>query len=60
MPKPKYKTIKSADEKRWAVDSAVSTLKEYAKIRKDPELMAAAKQALKVEIAESQKMVKTI
>lgn len=46
------------DERRWRIQEAVGTLKSFARIKKDKALMAAARQALKEEIATSQAVLK--
>ena len=43
------------DEKRWEIESAARTLKEFARIKKDKKLLAAARAELKKEIADSKK-----
>lgn len=53
----KFETLKS-DEKDWAIDRAADTLKEFARIKKDPKLLKAARKRLKEQIAEAQKAVK--
>jgi len=47
------------DEKRWAIESAASTLRSYAKLLRDKPLLKAAREQLKTEIADSQKALKT-
>lgn len=46
------------DERHYAVQDAVRTLKDYAKVRKQKELFGAARDALKQEIADSQALLK--
>jgi len=46
------------DERRWAIDEAVGTLKQYAKVKKDKDLMKAAREELKKQVAESQALLK--
>ena len=42
------------------VDSAARTLKEFAQIKSEPELMKAARSQLKQEIKDNEKLLKTI
>ena len=51
------KPLKSlkGEKRTWAIDSAASTLKEFARIKKDKPLLAAARKELKRQIADSQK-----
>lgn len=46
------------DERQWEIESAARTLKEFARIKKDKPLLAAARKELKSEIADAQKAVK--
>ncbi len=62
----RFKSVKDADEKQFMAEDAARTLKRQAEIKKevkeikaDPELLAAAKEILREEIAESQKALKT-
>lgn len=48
------------DEREWAIESAARSLKEFAKIKRDKPLLKAARAYLKQEIADSQKVLKTI
>lgn len=48
------------DERQWAIESAARTLKDFAKMRRDKPLLKAARAYLKQEIADSQKVLKTI
>jgi len=49
------------DERRWAIESAASTLKAFAKLNRpaNKELKKAAREELKREIADGQKTLKT-
>ena len=49
----------SGDERRWRIDEAASTLRNYAKLLRDKQLLRAARTQLKQEIADSQKALKT-
>ena len=49
----------NGDEKRWAIESAASTLQGYAKLLRDKPLLRAARNELKKQIADSQKALKT-
>jgi hypothetical protein len=54
-----FEKLKS-DEKRWAIENAARTLKEFAKLnrKENKSLLQAARQYLKDEIADSQKTLK--
>ena len=54
MPEKPLAKLKG-DERDWAISSAASTLKEFAKIRRDKPLLKAARAYLKQEIADSKK-----
>jgi len=56
----KLSAIKDKDERRYAIEDAARTLKRFAGIKRDPELLKAARAYLKQEIADSQKVLKTI
>ncbi len=43
------------DERQWAIESAASTLKEFARIKRDKPLLKAARADLKQQIADSKK-----
>jgi len=43
------------DDRKWAIQSAANTLKEFARIRRDKPLLKAARAYLKQEIADSKK-----
>ena len=55
----KLSAIKDKDERRWAIEGAARALKKFASIKRDKELMKAARAYLKQEIADSQKVLKT-
>ena len=41
------------DDRKWAIQSAANTLKEFARIRRDKPMLKAARAYLKQEIADS-------
>jgi hypothetical protein len=47
-------------EKEWAIEDAARTLKSYAKLKRDKELLKAARAYLIQEIADSKKVLKII
>jgi len=47
-------------ELRWKIESAATTLKDFAKLKRDKKLLKAARAFLKQEIADAQKVLKTI
>ena len=51
--------IKGSDEKRWAIESAANTLKEFFRIKADKPLLKAARAKLREEIANSKAALKT-
>lgn len=51
--------IRGADEKRWAIERAASTLKEFFRIKKDKPLLKAARAELKRQLAETKAAIKT-
>lgn len=64
--KKKFSSIKDADDRKFAAQDAAFTLKRQAEVKRevkeikaDPELLAAAKEVLKLEIAESKKALAT-
>ena len=66
MKPKKLSQIKDADEKRWKIEDAARTLKrlpeirrEIAQIKEDKPLFKAAKDLLKLEIADSKAGLKT-
>ena len=48
----------SADDKRWAIESAAGTLKAFFRIKKDKPLLKAAREYLKEEIANAKSAMK--
>lgn len=56
----KLSAIKDKDERRYAIEDAARALKKFASIKRDKELLKAARAYLKQEIADSQKVLKTI
>jgi hypothetical protein len=46
------------DERDWRINDAVNVLKQYTKIKKDKNLMAAAREELKKEVSQSQAVLK--
>lgn len=46
-------------EKEWAIEDAARTLKNYAKLKRDKELLKGARAYLKREIADSKKVLNT-
>lgn len=56
MPIPK---TDKQQEREWAIEDAARTLKNFAKLKRDKELLKAAREYLKKEIADSQKVLKT-
>lgn len=59
MSERKLSQIKGADEKRWAIESAATTLKEFFRIKADKPLLKAARAELKQQIADSKAALKT-
>lgn len=55
----KLSAIKDKQERQWAIEDAARTLKKFASIKRDKELLKAARAYLKQEIADSQKVLKT-
>lgn len=51
--------IKGAEEKRWAIESAANTLKEFFRIKTDKPLLKAARAELKKQIADAKAAIKT-
>jgi hypothetical protein len=47
----------TADEKRWQTESDARTLKDFAKLKRKPKRMLAARKFLKQEIKDSQKAI---
>lgn len=47
------------EERRWKIESAASTLKEFAKLKRDKKLLKEARDFLKQEIADAKKVLKT-
>ncbi len=43
------------DERRWAIEGAASTLKEFARVKRDKPLLKAARAELKQQITDSKK-----
>jgi len=56
----KLSAIKDKDERRYAIEDAARALKNFASIKRDKDLLKAARAYLKQEIADSQKVLKTI
>lgn len=48
------------DDRKWKIEDAARTLKSFAKLKRDPELLKAAREELKREIKDSQNVLKTI
>ena len=45
------------DDKMWAIESAASTLKEFARIKRDPGLFKAARAELKKQLVDTKKAI---
>lgn len=54
MARPVFANMKG-DEKRFEIEQAARTLKEFARVKKDKKLLAAARKELQREIADSKK-----
>jgi len=48
------------EERQWRIEEAASTLKRYVVIKKDQQLMKAAREELKRQVAEDQETIKEV
>lgn len=57
MATKKLETIKDKNERRYLIEDAARTLKQFAALRRDKPLMKAARKLLRQEIADSKKVL---
>lgn len=60
MAEKKLSVIKDKDEKRFMIEGAARTIREFGRISKDPELLAAAEKELENEKKEGEAAKKII
>jgi len=60
MAKSELTETAKQEDRRWKIESAARTLKDFAKLKRDKKLLKEAQDFLRQEIADAKKVLKSI